>query len=322
MASKWNNSKLLIVFGVLVVIFLAVRYVNTSKEKGNFDPDIISVDTAALNEVRLYSQAAGGKEIRIFEESGQWMVQKGDFKVKAMASTISSLIRTLVDIKPERLAARSRDKWEKYQVTDSAATKVALYENGENTLTLLIGKFSYKQSPSQNPYGQQRGRPISYFRIEGADEVYATDGFLNMSFNRDFNSFRDQTFLKAEKASIRNIDIRMPMDSGYTLQLIDSTWMLNDKPAVQDEVDQLLNSLAMNNQNQFADEFEASGQAPFRLRVEGNNTDPIEVMAYNLDSANVIMRSSLNPEAFFKVPRSDLFSRLFRPQSFYTDTLP
>ncbi len=320
MATKLNNRKLLIVLIVLIGVFALVRYFNSSKTKGNFDPNNIELDTASITEVLLYPKVNDHQEIRLFLENDQWMVQKGDFKTKAMRSSVLALINTIQNIKPIRLAARSEDKWENFQVNDSLATKVKVLQKGKDDIGIMIGKFSYKQSPQGNP-SQQGIKTISYFRMEGENEVYATNGFLVMTFNRDINAFRDQTLLKANKENIRKLDFNMPGDSSFTIQLIDSTWMVNDLKANETKVEQLLNKMVMNNQNQFADNFTPEGAAMNSLSIKGNNMEMINIQAYDFDSTSVIMNSSLNSEVMFKIPKSGFYNELFKPAQFYLDSI-
>lgn len=315
MATKFSNKKLLIVFAVLLGAFFLIRFLNSSKNRGNFDKNIISIDTAQIKSIKLLPKGSD-EELTLFQNvSNEWRVKQGEREYKAMNNTVESLINTLSTIKAERLAARSSEKWAEYDLTDSASTRVSV-EMGDETLVLLIGKFSYK--PNQNPsqYSQQRGRAISYFRLEGQEEVYACDGFLNMTFNRDINAFRNQTFLKTQTSVLTSIDIRMPLDSGYTFQKVDSLWMLEGNEVLPEKFNSYVNNFSANNQSQFVDE-EPSGNPNFGINLSGNNMEEVIIKAYELDSVNVIMNSSINPGTYFKVPRNGFFSTLFKSKEHF-----
>ncbi len=320
MATRWNNSKLLIVFVVLIAVFLLVKYFNMSKTRGNFNPDVISLDTGAIAEILLYPQINKQQEIRLFQENGVWKVQKGEFSVKAMKPTVMALINGIKNIKPTRLAARSKEKWEKFQVNDSLASIVKIILNNGEEIGLMIGKFSYKQAQQKNPYQQQGIQTISYFRVKGQEETYATDGFLTMTFNRDFNAFRDQTFIKSNGDNIRKLSFLMPGDSSYNLSRVDSVWMMDAHKADEAKVKQLISKLGMNNQNQFVDSLTIVNDPLYSLTIEGDNMNEIKIESFELDSGNVLMKSSLNEEALFKVPKSGLFDDLFKSPDYYIDS--
>ena len=315
MATKFSNKNLLIVFAVLLGAFLLIRFLNSSKNRGNFDKNVVNIDTAQIKSISILPKASED-EITIFQNvSNEWRVKQGEKEYEAMDNTINSLINTLSTIKAQRLAARSSEKWADYELTDSAATRVEVEMEGEN-LVLLIGKFSYKQNQNPTQYSQQRGRAISYFRLDGQEEVYACDGFLNMTFNRDINAFRNQTFLKAKVSDLTSIDVKMPLDTGYTLQKVDSIWMISGENASEDKIQTYLNGFAASNQSQFVDTA-PTGTANYSINLNGNNMEQIQIKAYQLDSANVIMNSTINPEAYFKVPKSGLFSTLFKSSSYF-----
>lgn len=320
MATRWNNSKLLIVFVILIAVFLLVRYFNNTRTKGNFDPNVINLDTAEITEILLYPQINNQQEIRLFRDNNIWKAQKGALSVNAKKPTVMALIIGIQNIKPTRLAGRTEEKWEKFSVNDSLASKVKIIlKNGEE-IGLLIGKFSYKQALQKNPYQQQGFQTISYFRVEGQDETYATDDFLTMTFNRDFNAFRDQTFLKTKSENIRKLSFKMPGDSSYYLIKVDSVWMLDSYKTDEAKVKQLISKLGMNNQNQFVDSLKMENDPEYSLVIEGDNMNAIKIESFELDSSNVLMKSSMNEEALFKVAKSGLFNDLFKSPDFYLDS--
>ncbi len=320
MATKWSNSKLFLILVILVGVFFAARYFKSEKVKGNFNPEMIKVDTAAITELRLYPRAANGEEIRFSRVKDEWKVQKGDKIYPAMKGNITSMINTLNSIKPGRLAARSADKWNDFQVSDSTATKIEVFENAEKKLALMIGKFSYKQAANQNPYQQRGISGISYFRLDGQNEVYASDGFLSMIFNRDINSFRDQTFSNLDKKNVKRISYYTPEET-FKLEKRDSIWMINNEVIKVERVDQILSKLTFNNQNQFVDNYFASDSLMYSLQIEGDNMDPLVIKAIEKDSANVYMNSSLNKEVWFDVQKQSLFSDIFPKQEvFFTES--
>ena len=64
-------------------------------------------------------------------------------------------------------------------LVDTAGTRVKVFEGNDNTLDLIVGKFAFKQPRQMN----------TYVRLNGENEVYETEGFLDMAFNQKPDDF-------------------------------------------------------------------------------------------------------------------------------------
>ncbi len=316
MRNPYNNKILSITFGVLLVLYLVTQFTGGKGNERNFRTDLVAMDTAAVNRIVLNPKE--GEAVTFTEENSAWQVSQGDKTAQADQQAVQSLLGTLLQLEPQRLAARSEEKWNTFEVTDSLGSQVQAY-NGKNLLAdVYVGKFSLQQMPQQPmqpgmpPMQQQRPKATSYVRLADEAEVYAVDGFLTTSFNRQFNSWRDRNFLQLEKENISRISFQYPADSSFTLALTDSIWTIKGTTADSAQTAQYLNQIARLTSSDFADDFNAQGQSPaFQARIEGNNMSPVTIEGYE-NEGSFVLRNSLKPDVLIRSDSSGLYSRVFK----------
>ncbi len=317
MSKKFDNRILLIVLVLLVAVFLVSRFLKTEKTEKSFKTELFTLDTANVTTILIYPKAENLEEIRFLRDGVTWIVEKGEITSDAGENSVKSLLNQLMDVKPKRLAARSKDKWEEYQLTDSLATRIkVIEEEDKEVLDLMIGKFTYQQSP--NPYGGRGNiEGTTYVRLWDEEEVYAVDGFLSMSINQEFNTWRNQKVINTRKEDVTKLIFSYPADSGFIAFKKDTVWMINESPVDSLSMDQFLSSLSYMNHSDFADDFKPTLNPDFQMTVEGNNFSPVSIQAFMLQEDQYIINSSLNPKSYFRSDSEGLFSKLFKPVSYF-----
>ena len=193
MFRKLNYKKLIIIVAILLVIVVIVELINSGKGERSFKSDLVEIDTSKVSEIYLYPKAEDFEEIKISRLKQGWKVEHEGQAYNADGSVIYNMLTELILLKPERVAANDKLRWEEFEVTDSTGVRIKVYENRKIVADVIIGKFSYQQ-PS-NPYAQRQGKMTTYVRITEEPEVYAVNGFLSMTFNRDINSFRNKNLV-------------------------------------------------------------------------------------------------------------------------------
>lgn len=315
---KLNNTTLAIIFLALVGLFLLVRFVRTPATERNFDTDIIKIDTAKVTEL-VIEQATSPDPIRLQKAGGQWTVEQGPMKAKTQAGSVENMLSSLLAIRPNRLASSKKDKWEQYKVSDSTGTRVVVKEGGKATLDIYIGKTNYKQGPG-GPNPQMGGRPNiigeSFVRLSDKKQVFAVEGFLEMTFSQSADSYRDKSFVQSRVDDITRVAFRYPADSSYTLQKIDTLWQIGETMIEESTVDEYLNRLSYKNGSTFDDTFKSTVNPDFQLIIEGNNMLQIVVKAWDM-GGSYVMNSSLNPDSYFSSPPTGMFGDLFVGRSFF-----
>lgn len=312
MSKKFNNKILLIVFAALLALWLLTQMFDSGKNERNFRTDLVEVDTAQITSVLLNPKEDTGT-IQLAKNNGQWLVQKGEVTAQADPQAVESLLNALVSLKPERLAARSRDKWNDFEVTDSLGTRVKVMSQDQVVSDLLVGKLSFQQMAAQQQMPMQQTRPqaTSYVRLAEEDEVYAVDGFLATTFNRPFNSWRDRSFLQLEEDSIRKISFTYPADSGFVAVKADSIWKIGDAFADSTRLTNYLSRLSSLNSTEFVDTFSAEGKQPqYTATIEGHNFQPVTVEGYSVDSV-FVLRTTRKPDVFIRSDSVGLFTQVF-----------
>jgi len=325
MAKKNKNGLYLLVLVILAGIFILVKYVFINKPDSNFDMNQLSVDTAKVASVSI-KQPKDKAPIKLTKENGNWKVSQKNQSFDADASSIKGILGILAQLKIQSVAGITKDKWADYQLTDSAATNVQLFDGGGKILKdFYIGKFTYKQNKS--PYGQRYGRNNisgkTYIRLSNGSKSFIVNGFIPMSFNRDLNSFRNHTVAKIDKDNVNHIKFDYATDQSFELTKADSAvWMINQKDTADfNKISQYLNSIAWLRHMQFDDNFSPSTKAISTLTYEGKNMQPTTIRIYQKDSVNYVVNSSQNPKTFFSYKQDEVVKQLEKPVSaFMKDT--
>ena len=317
MSGKFNNRILLIVFIGLAGILLLSRIFTAKKAERTLETNLVEIDTGRISTLHIFPQAEKGAEL-VFSRSGSgWVVTKeGGMTAPADNYSVDNALNDLINLKADRLVARSEDKWADYSVNDSLGTRVLIKEGKKTTLDLVIGRFNY-QPPAggYSGYGQQYGTGITYVRKSGEDEVYAVEGFLAMSFNQGFNNWRDQTISRLTRDQITKIIFEYPADSGFVAQKLDEQWTIKGLPADSTSMAKYLNGMSRKSHREFADDFTPLSSPPFQVTFEGMNMEPLLIRVYVRDGGELILHSSINPESYFMINRDGLFKDIFKSYS-------
>jgi hypothetical protein len=318
MSGKFNNRTLLIVFIGLAGIFVLTRVFTAKKAERTLVTELVEIDTGRITTLHIFPQAEQGEEL-IFSRSGAgWALAKNDLTVPADDYSIDNALNELLDLKADRLVARSEEKWPEYHVNDSLGTRVLVKEGKKTTLDLVIGRFNYQPPPGGYAgYGQQYGSGITYVRKSSEDEVYAVEGFLAMSFNQDFNNWRDQTVCRLTRDQITKVVFEYPADSGFVAQKLETNWTVNGMLADSASMAQYLNGLSRKSHGDFADGFSPMSAPIYQATFEGLNMDPLLIRVYSRSGEELILHSSANPESYFRITREGLFKDIFKSPSHF-----
>ena len=310
MSKKFNNKYLIIIFGVLILLFIFVKFYRSVKTERTLKTDIVEVDTAKVDKILLYPSSEKGQELTFIREGNSWTVSNGKIKTETEKNDVTNLLSQLLQIKSKRLVSRSKDKWEEYQLTDTSATRIKVFEGGKEKTDLLIGKFTYQQT--RDPYGRSGITGTSYVRLTSEDEVYANDGFLSFTFNQSFNNWRNQSLISLNKADITRLTFRYPGDSSFVVSFTDKKWMLGNLQADSVKVVNFLNTITNKKASTFDDTFTPVGNSQYQLTIEGNNMSNITIDAFSANGDAFKINSSMNTKSWFSSDAKGLFKDIFK----------
>jgi hypothetical protein len=313
MSGKINNRTLLIVFLGLAGILVLARVFTAKKVERTLDADLVEIDTGRISTIYIYPQAEQGSELVFSRRGIAWIVSKDELSVPADKYSIGNALDELLNLKADRLVARSEEKWPEFHVNDSLGTRVLVKEGKKITLDMIIGRFNYQPPPGgYSGYGQQYGTGITYVRNSDEDEVYAVEGFLAMSFNQGFNNWRDQTICRLTKDQITKVVFEYPADSGFVAQKLDVNWTINGILADSTSMAQYLNGLSRKSHGDFADGFSPLSNPLYQVTFEGMNMAPLLIRVYSQVGDELILHSTINPESYFRITRDGLFKDIFK----------
>lgn len=318
MFKKLNLKTLLVILALVGGVFLI------SRQWGNDDRSFRDIITD-FNPDKVKSITyvkKGGRAVDLSKDKNQWMVSQGGREFISDSSRVRSMLQQISSLKTKQLVARSKKKWEEYQVTDSSGTYVEVRGKDSPLASLYVGKFSYKQPPGQNQQmagRRPRGEMTTYVRVDGEQEVYAVDGFLSMAFPADINQLRDKTLLSFAKSQARKISVSAV--ENYSLDKSSGTWLIDGNAADSASVASYLNTISQFNGQKFSDK-KLKGSPDKTLGIELENGSLFSLSAYKnqpggeKEKADYLVNSSLNPEAVFliKQPKID---GLFKPKSYF-----
>jgi hypothetical protein len=151
--------------------------------------------------------------------------------------------------------------------------------------------------------------------MSNKDEVYAVEGFLAMTFNQDFNNWRNQVLLALNKENITRVTFDYPQDSGFVLVKQDSVWLVDGMAPDSAGTARYLSSLTRKSGSDFADNFSPVTAPDYQLTIEGMNMQAVTLRAYHRSDNEYILHSSVNPQSYFISRPDGLFRDLFKPKS-------
>jgi hypothetical protein len=316
MASKFNNKILLIVLVVLAGLFILTRTLRHKRSSGNLKTDIVQIDSSLVSEILLYPSAEKGAEILFSRNGYRWKVTRGEITADANKNNIDNMFAELINLRPESVVTRNKEKWGDYGVTDSLGTRVIIKEGKKTALDLVVGRFDYQQSPSgYGGYGGNSGTGRTFIRLKKETDVYVIKGFLAMTFNQTFKNWRDQTFLVTDRNNINLLTFDYPADSGFVAMKSDSVWIIEGITADSASMATYLNSISRKSNSAFIDGFSPVIGPDWQLTINSTNMAPVIIKAYRKGDNEFVMNSSLNPNSYFTSPRTGLFGNIFKPKS-------
>lgn len=314
MSGKINNNSLLYVFIALTGILVVTKLITSKKSVRTLNTELVQIDTSRITSIRLYPRAETGEEIIFERNGGNWTVSSKGVIAAVDQNSLKRSLSELVNLKTERLVARSKDKWEEFQVSDSLSTRIIIKEGKKETLDLIIGRFDY-QPPAGGYQGYQQNQftGLSYVRKNADEEVYAVQGFLGLSFNQNFNTWRDQTITSLTQSQITKLVFEYPADSGFIAQKSPTGWMVGGLSADSTQMAQYLSAISRKRSPDFEDGFQPSAPPEYKLTIEGDNMAPILLRAFRQPDGEICLNSSMNPNSWFRGSRDDIFGDIFKP---------
>jgi len=287
MFRKINNQFLSVVFIVLLVLVVVFIFLDSDRNERTFREVLVDIDTSAVTKIVIYSQASNFLPLNIYRDNNEWFVELTNGKSAHVTNQkIEQSFNELTAVKPKRLAARGQDKWNSFKV-DSTGTRVQVFEGGNITLDIVLGRFNY----------QQQSRSVStYVRLYNDSDVYEVDGFLALTFNQNADAFRDGTIVSGDFNIWNNLKFDYPADSSFTLKKNNNKWFINRVETDSVKTINYLRTLSKLSRSNFADGADVEPNNPtYNLTIADENLEFTEISAF----VDTIFTSTQNPDTKF-----------------------
>ncbi|HEY6906278.1 MAG TPA: DUF4340 domain-containing protein [Ignavibacteriaceae bacterium] len=301
MFNKVSNKNLVIVLGVLIIIAAVYIIIESNRGEGTFKANLVDIDTLKVTAVSIYPRATNHREVRLYKEGKNWKVKlDNNLTADVPENKIKTLLTLLVQVKPTRVAAQDKSRWAEFKV-DTAGTRVKVFEGNDNTLDLIVGKFSFQQPRQMN----------TFVRLNGEDEVYETEGFLDMALNQKPDYYRNNVLVNEDPANWKKLTFTYP-DSSFELIKDNNSWTISGNKTDSAKTANYLRTLSHLSSTSFVDNPSdaETGHVKYTLTIESGALGGIVISAYG-DSTGTIVASSENEGAFFNGKQNNLIQKLF-----------
>ncbi len=312
MSKKKNNRLLLVVFGVLLVAVGVNQLVKSRKGDRTFRKDIIEMQANDIKKISIFPKNSGNRNVDIYLDDTIWMLKFDGKLFAADQDMIKGIVDELANMTPERVVANTKDLWKDYDITDSVGVKVMIYGSKNEKAELTLGRFSYNQDTR---------KPTTCIRVDNDQHVYAVEGYLAMTLNREINSLRNKSLFRGNQNDITEITFNYPADSSFTLTRQDMKWQMNGVPVDSLRMAGYLSTVSYLVGTEFRDDFiPASAPAEtYKIVLSGKNMKPVELRAYQ-DSKGSIVNSSENSLTYFSGEPGTMFKKVYQGKGYFFPT--
>jgi hypothetical protein len=317
MFKKINNKTLLIIFGVLALVAVAVYFYDSKKGERTFRSDLFKIDSAGVTAITIYKKGSAADFIKLVKTGKGWEIRDQKKEYPADTNIVKNLLSMLSHISAQRVAGSDRESWKAFEITDSASTRVIVEQGKEVTADFRLGKSSFSQNRNRQNYGGGYGMEVSsHIRVPDDDRVYVVDGYLSMMFTGDASRYRNHLVMKFDKKDVMRFSLVYPGDSSFNLVREGNKWLVNNQPADSTLTEQWLNSVSQVTNGEFGENDNLPFNMPYSLHIEGNNMQPIDLKGFKDETARkFVITTSANLSAVFSSMTPGLFRQVFPSKS-------
>lgn len=297
-----DNKILILILLVLIAVFVVSRKFRSPSRESNLPDKIFDLDTALVTEIKLLRPSPKKTEFSLIRKDAGWMVKRNQHEATTDPTVVRNALISLMEVKPDRIISRKKEKWSDYQV-DSTGTQVVVHADGSALTNFWLGRS---------------GSGTVYLRMDEENDVYVVSGALGSSLNKDFNDWRNRSFLQVKVDSISSIRFQYPADSSFSLSKRTNAWTIDDITIDSIRMQTFLNRFRSRNLNSFADDFVAS-KPDLTVTFSDQHEKAVEtIRAWMAGDDQWIVASTLQPNSYFSVNRSQL-NEWFASRKYFLD---
>lgn len=300
---KFNNKLLGLVFVGLLVLYFGQKILNKPTVR-SFKDVLVKVDTSLVNKI-IFHPKGNSSRITMQKNGNGWTADNGEYQISATSNSVNSLLMPSTEIKTLQLISKNESKWAEYEVDDDAGKKVELYNGNQLLCAFYVGRFSFNQNTRSAK---------TYIRLADENDIYVVDGFLSMSYDKQFDDFRNKKLVNGlQLDDISQVRIEAN-DFNFSISKdINNHWIDTN----EGEVDSLkainaIRSVVNLRGNEILSGFNASQNEQIRLLLESNSGKPGEqISIYQNPAGGFAVKSSSNDDVFFKSDSTGIYKTAY-----------
>ncbi len=305
MSKKKGKGSLYLIFAVLLIAVIITQISKSRKGERSFKSDLMEFAAEDVASIDLYTKANNFKPFSILNNNGEWTIKQDEKEYPADSDLINNMIHELSGLQAIQKVAAKKDRWDEFDVTDTTGVRVVVNSNKKVIGDVFIGRFSYNQNTR---------KPKTFVRLNKDNDVYAVEGYLSMTFNRDISGLRNKSVFRGNRNDITRINVTYPADSSFTLIKEDSTgWMIDGMPVDSTNISNYLGSISYLTGSEFRDDIDPVSMAssPYTVVIEGKNMSSVEIKGMLDPEGKSLVLSSANKSTVFDGRSGDLFNKIF-----------
>lgn len=291
MGSLLNTRNLLIIFVVLLVVVFSVEYWQSGQSEGNFQSDLVPVDSGSVNKMVILPQFDQQKRIELVKQNGAWKIKKNGNFLSTKQQRVDRALKDLYNnFEADKLLATNKDQFEEYGV-DSSGTLLRLFVDDQLKKAFVLGEMTFKK---------QR-LAYNYIREQGEDRVFAIQAYLGASFKGNADDWISKQVFPGKKASWQSIKFDNPNGASFALRKQQNQWMIDGGPADQQKVNDYLTTVQnVKNKGKIGmdENLQPSTDSTFTMNISGQNESASLTFKY-AKRDRWMVNSSLNEDNFF-----------------------
>lgn len=305
------TQTLAIIFAALLLISAGNYFFSGKSQSKAFSSKIVEFDSTSVNKLIIYRPDKDA--IEVSKQDGTWKVKSGENMYDADPTAVTQAMNSALDLKIKSLATRKQEKFTRFQVDDSSGTKVN-FQNGDKVLSsLIVGKFNFVSQTEFN----------TYVRATDSDEVFAVEGFVGSSYNKDIDAWRNKKVWSFKDSEVSEVAVTMPADSSFTLTRVGANDWMSGVDTLKGGVSaQILRNVARLNAVGFIENKDVTsfGEAPYSVKVTLDNGSTKSVRLYpNPDDKSKFIATAADFPYVFTLNKSTWKSSVFKDRTKFSE---
>jgi|GEM_PF-771154 len=300
---KFNNKILGLIFIGLVALYFGHKILNKPKVR-SFKDILVMVDTSAVDKIVFYPKGDTPK-ITLTKNGNSWTADDGETKITATSNSVNTILGPSTEIKTLQLISKNETKWAEYEVDDNSGKKVELYNGSQLLSAFYVGRFNFNQNTRSAK---------TYMRLANENDIYVVDGFLSMSYEKQFDDFRNKKLINnLDVNDVLKIKVQTDSENLSFEKDINGYWV--------DSANNALDSLKMSNTvrtlinlrgNEVINDYQPNqNDRLVQLTMVSDSKVEQSISIYKYGETDFACNSTSNKNVFFKSDKNGLYKTAY-----------